>query len=464
MQYQYFYLAPEIFLFLSSCIALFLKKKEFFVFLIFLITAGLSIYLKFYDYLPESAYILNNLVLITPFTQGIKIIILVFSIIFLLQLLAIKNNYDRQLPTLILFPTLGMMLTVSSSTLLSLYLALELQALPLYVLATIDKNSVKSAEAGVKYFILGSLASAIMIYGISLVFIATGSIYFTEILNTPITSVSFIGLMLIISGLLFKLAIFPFHAWAPDIYEGSPLIITNYFATIPKISIVAFLILVFSGYFNASWLYIPNLTFINVITFELLAQKSLLIIGILSLFIGSLCAIKQTDIKRFVAYSGIVNMGYVLLGIVTSLETSLKNPALLYIIIYSLINFGIFSLVLMFSNHKIENLAGFAKNKPIEAFLFTLLLLASAGIPPLSGFFIKLNIIKSLVDNNFIITALLALIAGVITAFYYIKLIKLMYFDPPSASTITIPKDNFLLRFISVLSALSNTVLFIYLL
>jgi NADH-quinone oxidoreductase subunit N len=448
----YNFLFPEIFLFIASCFGLFLKRNEIFT----VISIVIALFILIFQYSTDSINIFNNLVYISPFSQSIKIAILVLSIIFFIQLISIKQNYDKQVAILILFSIIGMMLTVSSKSLLSLYLAIELQSLPMYALASIDKKSIKSSEAGVKYFILGALASALMIYGISLIFFVSGTFDFSH-LFVSLHKVKIIGLIFFISGLFFKLAIVPFHSWLPDVYEGSPTIITTFFAAVSKISIVAVFVTIFSGYLQSSITDINSCYFFN-----LSIKKALVWMSIISLFFGTFSVMMQDNLKRFIAFASIVHVGYIGLGIASSSEFSIQNSAIFYVIIYSFINIGIFSFILLMPNYKISSLSGFAKNNKCLALSFAVLLLSSAGIPPFAGFFTKLYIIKNLIDDNLVVPALLSLIAGVISAFYYLKITKIMYFDEVTEASVLDLKYNNTVVFLMIFTSLVNSLFFLY--
>ena len=412
----YIALLPEIFLFISSLLLIFFKKKELTAFVLTLSCLVLSLFLYNQSYFGFDAF--NGFVFISRFSQSIKILILFFALVFFLQLIFTDQNYDKQFATLVVFSVIGMMLVASSANLLSLYIALELQSLPLYVLSCIDKKSTKSSEAGVKYFALGILSSAIAIYGISVVYSVSGSFAFSDsflIYNR----LHIIGLIFFVSGLLFKLAIVPFHTWIPDIYEGAPTISVAFFGMVSKFSVVAALVSVFTGFHSQEKFYASDLA--NTLASQM--QNPLLILSSVSILFGALSALGQNNIKRFIAFASVVHAGYILLGVASSGEFSAQNPAIIYLTIYSIINVGIFSFLLVLPTSKIDRLSGFGATNKLAGACFAVLLLSSAGIPPFAGFFSKLYAVKSLIDSGFFVVALFSVLFGVIAAFYYLKII-----------------------------------------
>ena len=367
--------------------------------------------------------IFNNNYSINLFSNFIKIIILVasvFSLIFAGQYFK-RTNIDKfEYMILVLSSTIGMFIMVSANNLIGLYLGIELQSLSLYVLASIDRNSLKSSESGVKYFVLGALSSGLFLYGCSLIYGFTGSTNYLIINeNFSIENLGLIfGLVFILVGLAFKISAVPFHMWTPDVYEGSPTSVTAFFALAPKVAgIGAFIQILFIAFGTA---------------FE--EWKSIIIfISIASMVLGSVAAIGQTNIKRLMAYSSISHVGYALAGLATGSFVGI-SATLTYMSIYVVMNIAAFTCILFFSRDKIyyediRDLRGLSKNHPVVAACFCLVLFSLAGIPPLAGFFAKFYIFKALIESEMYLLAIIGLISSVISAFYYLRIIKIMYFD-----------------------------------
>ena len=335
------------------------------------------------------------------------------------------RNYDKtafEFPILILFSTLGMALMVSANDLVSLYLAIELQSLPLYVLATFNRNDSFSSESGVKYFILGALSSGLLLYGSSLIYGFTGTIFLNEISQLTLSSnqlgITF-GLAFLLAGIVFKISAVPFHMWAPDVYQGSPTSVTVLFAILPKIAALTVFI---------KFLYGP---FINL--FEEW-QAIIIFLSIASMILGAVAAIGQKNLKRLIAYSSISHMGYALAGLTTGTNQGIQS-SIIYLIIYLIMNLAFFSCLFMLKRkdkfyENIEDLSGLSKKHPILALSFLIILFSLAGIPPLAGFFAKFYIFMAVIQKEMYFLAIVGLLATVIAAFYYLRVIKIIYFDP----------------------------------
>jgi len=327
---------------------------------------------------------------------------------------------------LMLFSTLGMMLMVSAADLLTLYLALEMSSLSLYVLAAFDRDHAKSSEAGLKYFVLGALASGMLLFGISLVYGFAGTTNFSA-LSTLFTGshdvVSrgvIVGLILVIIGFCFKVSAVPFHMWTPDVYEGSPTPVTAFFATAPKVAAFALLARLLMQPFGAlagQW------------------QQVIIFVSVASMIVGALAAIMQTNIKRLLAYSSIGHAGFMLMGLAAANEAGVQ-AMLIYLGVYIFMSAGAFGCVLLMrrQGHYIEDireLAGMSQTHPASAFVLAVFMFSMAGIPPLAGFFGKLYVIWAAVGAHLVWLAIIGVITSVISGFYYIKIVKLMYFDDP---------------------------------
>ena len=343
----------------------------------------------------------------------------------------IESKLSRfEIPILILFSSLGMMVLISSNDLISMYLGIELQSLALYVVAAIKRDSLQSSESGVKYFILGALSSGILLYGCSLIYGFSGSTNFQEIYNN-INSLDnlnlglIFGLVFILAGLAFKISAVPFHMWTPDVYEGAPTSITAFFAIVPKVSAIA-LIYRFClepfGNFYAEW------------------SQIIIFLSVASMFLGGIAAISQTNIKRLLAYSSIGHVGYVLVGLASANEAGIKG-VIIYMSIYVVMNIAVFSIILSLKKdnnyiEKILEFSGLSKHQPLVALSLAIIMLSMAGIPPFAGFFGKFYIFTAALKADLILLAVLGVVSSVISAFYYLRIIKVMYFDESEDSNI----------------------------
>ena len=365
----------------------------------------------------------NGSVVIDYLSSFMKIITLLAAFLVLI----ISSNYLKTLkifkieyPILILSSVLGMMVMISSNDLMVFYMGLELQSLALYVLATFNRDQIKSSEAGLKYFVLSALSSGLLLYGCSLIYGFTGSTNF-NIISTQLNSNEYaltFGIVFILVGLAFKISAVPFHMWAPDVYEGSPTSVTLFFTMVPKIAALSVFI---------RFLYVP---FLNLIEQW---QMILIFISIASMLFGAIAAIGQTNLKRLVAYSSIGHVGYALAGLATGSNDGIQS-SVIYLTIYILMNLGLFSCLLMMKRNNeyyenIEDLSGLSKNHPMLSLSLLIILFSLAGIPPLAGFFAKFYIFKSVLEQSMYFLAIVGLLSTVVAAFYYLRLIKIMYFD-----------------------------------
>ncbi|WP_223478568.1 NADH-quinone oxidoreductase subunit NuoN [Oricola indica] len=334
------------------------------------------------------------------------------------------EKFDRfEFPILIMLSTLGMMLMVSANSLLTLYMGLELQSLALYVVAAINRDSVRSTEAGLKYFVLGALSSGMMLYGISLIYGFTGHVEFTEIaaaLTGADRSVGVLfGLVFLITGLAFKISAVPFHMWTPDVYEGAPTPVTAFFASAPKMAAMAmFVRVVIDGFgpVTADW------------------QQIIVFISIASMILGAFAAIGQRNIKRLMAYSSIGHMGYALVGLSAGTLVGVKG-VIIYMTIYLAMTLGTFAVILAMRRkddgnvENIDDLAGLSSTNPVMATVLTILMFSLAGIPPLAGFWAKWYVFLAAVEAGLYPLAIIGVLASVVGAFYYLRIIKLIWFD-----------------------------------
>ncbi len=419
---------PEVFISLSIMILLILgvfknnssKLIQNISSIILLITAIIT----FNETLGISEVTLfNGSVIIDYLSSFMKIVTLIAAFL----VLVISSNYLKSLkifkieyPILILSSVLGMMIMISSNDLIVFYMGLELQSLALYVLATFNRDQIKSSEAGLKYFVLSALSSGLLLYGCSLIYGFTGSTNFNVIanqLNTDEYALTF-GIVFILVGLAFKISAVPFHMWAPDVYEGSPTSVTLFFTMVPKIAALSVFI---------RFLYVPFLNLIDQ------WQMILIFLSIASMVFGAVAAIGQKNLKRLIAYSSIGHVGYALAGLVTGSNEGIQS-SIIYISIYVLMNLGLFSCLLMMKRNnvyyeQIDDLSGLSKNHPLLSLSLLIILFSLAGIPPLAGFFAKFYIFKAVIEQSMFFLAIVGLLSTVVAAFYYLRLIKIMYFD-----------------------------------
>lgn len=323
-------------------------------------------------------------------------------------------------PMLIVLASVGMMVMVSSGNLMTLYMGLELQSLSLYVVAAMRRDSVRSTEAGLKYFVLGALSSGILLYGASLTYGFAGTTDFTGILAAAEGGASLgliFGLAFMLAGLAFKVSAAPFHMWTPDVYEGSPTPVTAFFATAPKMAAMGLLARLAHDAFGSvvgDW------------------QQIIALLAVLSMFLGAIAAIGQTDIKRLMAYSSISHMGFALMGLAAGTEQGV-SAMLIYMAIYVTMNIGTFAFILSMQKDgrhvtNISSLNAFASKEPIKALAILVLMFSLAGVPPMVGFFGKYAVLLAAVDAGLNLVAILGVVASVIGAFYYLRIVYFMYF------------------------------------
>jgi len=336
------------------------------------------------------------------------------------KFLKISKIFLIEYPILILSSILGMLVMISSNDLMVFYIGLELQSLALYVLASFNRDQLKSSESGLKYFVLSALSSGLLLYGCSLIYGFSGSTNFDIISNTVNSNhygLTF-GIVFILVGLSFKISAVPFHMWAPDVYEGSPTPVTLFFSVVPKIAALTVFI---------RFLYVP---FINMMDQW---QPIIIFLSIASMIFGAIAAIGQKNLKRLIAYSSIGHIGYALAGLSVGTNEGLQS-SIVYLSIYIVMNLGFFSCLLMMKRNDlyfetIEDLSGLSKNHPILSLCFLIVLFSLAGIPPLAGFFAKFYIFKSVIEQSMYFLAIVGLLSTVIAAFYYLRIIKVIYFD-----------------------------------
>ena len=362
-----------------------------------------------------------------PFARFMKVLTLIGSVVTLIMSVgfAKAEKFDKfEYPVLILLATLGMMLMISANDMIALYLGLELQSLALYVVAAINRDSLRSTEAGLKYFVLGALSSGMLLYGISLVYGYTGNTGFDEIaaaLGGGERQLGLVfGLVFVLAGLAFKISAVPFHMWTPDVYEGAPTPVTAFFAAAPKMAAMALLVRVTMGAFEPiapDW------------------QQIIVFISIASMVLGSFAAIGQTNIKRLMAYSSIGHMGFALVGLAANSQAGVRG-VVIYMLIYLVMTLGTFAFILAMRRkdgnvEQISDLAGLSATNPVMATILTILMFSLAGIPPLAGFWAKWYVFLAAIDAELYALAVIGVLASVVGAYYYLRIIKIMWFDEP---------------------------------
>ena len=422
------YILPEIFISVSIMlfllIGVFKKNSASLIYnlsnISLIILLALIINLSSLDtiYLFNESYLIDNL------SNYMKIILVGSGIFVMLtgsKYIQVINLNKIEYPILILSSILGMMIMISSNDLIVFYMGLELQSLALYVLASFNRDNLLSTESGLKYFVLSALSSGLLLYGCSLTYGFSESTNFDQILinSTEFNYGTTFGIVFILVGLAFKISAVPFHMWAPDVYQGSPTSVTLFFAILPKIAALSVFI---------KFLYTP---FANM---NDQWQTIIVFISIASMIFGAVAAIGQKNLKRLIAYSSISHMGYALAGLATVSNQGIQS-SITYISIYLVMNLAFFSCLFMLKRNdkyyeNIEDLSGLSKKHPILSFSLLIVLFSLAGIPPLAGFFAKFYVFLAVIEQSMYFLAIVGLLATVVAAFYYLRIIKIIYFDP----------------------------------
>jgi NADH-quinone oxidoreductase subunit N len=341
---------------------------------------------------------------------------------------ASRGMFRGEFFVLVLFATLGMMVMISANHLLTLYMGLELLSLSLYALVALQRDSAAATEAAMKYFVLGALASGMLLYGMSMVYGATGTLEITRLKDVIFDSrgkdmVLVFGLVFIVAGLGFKLGAVPFHMWVPDVYQGAPTSVTLFVGSAPKLAAFAFIMRLLVQGLGADQLLVEW-------------RQMLIVMAVLSMAIGNITAIAQTSLKRMLAYSTISHMGFLLLGILSG-DLIGYSSGMFYVVVYVLMNLGTFGMILLLSRSgfeadNIDDFKGLNQRSPWYAFLMLLLMFSMAGVPPTVGFYAKLTVLQAVVNAGYLWLAVVAVLFSLIGAFYYLRLVKLMYFDAPT--------------------------------
>jgi len=418
---------PEIFISLSIMflllVGVFKSRSSNLVYNLSIVSLLASLALILNYPIDTNILLFNNSYKIDYLSSFMKILTLVSGIFVMFvssKYIQINKIFKIEYPILILSAILGMLVMISSNDLIVFYIGLELQSLALYVLASFNRDNLLSSESGVKYFVLSALSSGLLLYGCSLLYGFSNSTNFdliAENINSSSYGLTF-GIVFILVGLAFKISAVPFHMWAPDVYEGSPTSVTFFFSILPKIAALTVFI---------RFLYIP---FINMIHEW---QLIIVFLSVASMLFGSIAAIGQKNLKRLIAYSSIGHMGYALAGLSTGTNEGIQS-SIIYICIYIIMNLAFFCCILMLRRkenyfEKIEDLSGLSSNHPVLSFSLLIILFSLAGIPPLAGFFAKFYIFVAVIDQSMYFLAIVGLLSSVIAAFYYLRIIKVIYFD-----------------------------------
>ena len=403
---------------------------------------------------PGAGY--NGLFTVDAYSHFAKLLILLavgLGVVMSLDYAEHANMQRFEFPILMLLAAVGMMLMVSATSLMTLYLGLELMSLSIYVLAAFARDERRSAEAGLKYFVLGALASGLLLYGVSLVYGFSGSMSFAEIgraMADPKTASPglTVGIVFIVTGLAFKVSAVPFHMWTPDVYEGAPTPVTAFMGTAPKVAAIVLLVRLLSDPFGAllgQW------------------QQLIVLVSIASMVLGSLAAIGQRNIKRLMAYSSIGHMGYALIGLAAGTGAGVRG-VLIYMLTYVFMNAGTFACIIAMRRQGrnvegVSDLSGLGRTDPAMALAIAIFMFSMAGIPPFSGFWGKYFIFTAAVQQGMWLLAVIGVLTSVIGAFYYIRIIKVMYFDEPAPAFDPRPAS---LSFVVGASGLFTTFFFLF--
>ena len=435
---------PEIFLLVMVCVVLLAdlawgEKKPYVAYVlaqIALLGCGL---ITFATSAPEVVYTFSGMFVDDAMADILKMMVYVTVstvLVYSRTYIAVRGMFSGEFFSLALFATLGMMVMISASHFLTLYLGLELLSLSQYAMVALRRDSVAATEAAIKFFVLGALASGFLLYGMSMVYGATGTLDITRVTEVIQSgainhAVLVVGLVFIVAGISFKLSAAPFHMWAPDVYEGAPTAVVLFIGSAPKFAAFGFvmrLLVEGMGALVADW------------------QGMLIILAVMSMMIGNLAAIAQTNIKRMLAYSTISHMGFMLLGIIGADENGYSS-SMFYVLVYVLMTLGTFGMIMLLSREgfeaeKLEDFKGLNRRNPWYAFITLLLMFSMAGIPPTVGIYAKLSVLQAVISAGYIWLAVVAVLFSLIGAFYYLRIVKLMYFDEPETDAPILPQGD----------------------
>ncbi len=436
---------PEIFLLIMVCVALLAEllvgdKLHYISYLLSQITLFGCALITFVTASPDVVHTFSGMFVDDTLADVLKLIVYITVSIFLVyshKYVAMRGMFSGEFFSLVLFATLGMMVMISASNFLTLYLGLELLSLSLYAMVALQRDSIAATEAAMKFFILGALASGFLLYGMSLVYGATGGALditrVTEAIQNGVSNpmVLVVGLVFIVAGISFKLSVVPFHMWVPDVYHGAPTAVVLFIGSAPKLAAFGFIMRLLvegMGGMVADW------------------QGMLIIIAVLSMVVGNLAAIVQTNIKRMLAYSTISHMGFMLLGIISANNNGYSS-AMFYIVVYVIMTLGTFGMIMLLSRkeyevEKLDDFKGLNRRSPWYAFITLLFMFSLAGVPPTVGFYAKLSVLQAVMGAGYVWLAIVAVLFSLVGAFYYLRIVKLMYFDEPESDAPITPHGD----------------------
>lgn len=424
-------LLPEIFVLTMACAILIIDlyltdQNRYISYLLALVTMGVAAAITFAGIPAEREVVLAGTFVNDQMAGVLKIFVYLITagvFVYSREYLMHRNLFKGEFFVLVLFAVLGMMVMISAHNMITIYLGLELLSLSLYALVAMQRESAKAVEAAMKYFVLGALASGLLLYGMSMIYGATGSldlrdisIHISQLRDKDL--VLLLGVVFVIVGLAFKLGAVPFHMWVPDVYHGAPTAMTLFVSSAPKIA----------GFAMIMRLLVEGMGDLSVYW-----QDFLIVIAVLSMVIGNVVAIAQANMKRMLAYSTIAHMGFLFLGILSGSEEGYA-ASMFYTIAYAIMSLGGFGMILLLSRagfeaDKLDDFKGLNNRSPWFAFVMLVLMLSMAGVPPALGFFAKLAVLEAVVNAGFIWVAIIAVVFSIVGAFYYLRIIKMMYFD-----------------------------------
>ncbi|MHB1401517.1 MAG: NADH-quinone oxidoreductase subunit NuoN [Thiobacillus sp.] len=424
---------PEIFVLAMVSLILVIDaavddSKRYIAYVLSLATLAGAAFLTVNDFSTMPALALGGLFIDDPLSDVLKLFLyltIATVLVYSRDYLRTRGLYKGEFFVLALFALLGMMVMVSASHFLTLYLGLELLSLSLYAMVALQRDSGVASEAAMKYFVLGALASGMLLYGMSMIYGVTGTLALADIAQnlsdgTDLRIPLVFGIVFIVAGLAFKLGAVPFHMWVPDVYHGAPTAMTLFIGSAPKIAAFAFVVRILGQGLESQvseW------------------RDMLVILAVLSMAVGNIAAIAQTNLKRMLAYSTISHMGFMLLGILAGSQNG-YGSAMFYVLVYALMSLGGFGMILLLSRagfeaDKLEDFKGLNRRSPWLAFLMLLLMFSMAGVPPTVGFYAKLSVLQAVVEIGYVWLAVAAVLFSLVGAFYYLRIVKLMYFDTP---------------------------------
>ncbi len=436
---------PEIFLLIMVCVVLLAdlawgEKKPYLAYSLAQLSLFGCLLITFSTSAPGVVYTFSGMFVDDPMADILKMLVYVTVstvLVYSRSYIDEREMLSGEFFSLALFATLGMMVMISASHFLTLYLGLELLSLSQYAMVAMRRESVAATEAAIKFFVLGALASGFLLYGMSMIYGATGSLDIArvvEVIQGGVTNhaVLVVGLVFIVAGISFKLSVAPFHMWVPDVYEGAPTAVALFIGSAPKFAAFGFIMRLLAeglGGLAGDW------------------QDMLIILAVMSMIIGNFAAIAQTNIKRMLAYSTISHMGFVLLGIIAA-DGNGYSAAMFYVVVYVLMTLGTFGMIMLLSRagfeaDQLSDFKGLNRRNPWYAFIMLLLMFSMAGIPPTVGIYAKLSVLEAVLNAGYVSLTVLAVLLSLVGVFYYLRIVKLMYFDEPETDAVILPQGDF---------------------